>query len=114
MSEVLIPFGSECLALSREQFEEARQRGREIIPPAPQSRVTSAPSEILDADGMETRTGIPATWWLEQARQGTVSHIRAGKYVRFNFFEALEALRSHRPTGRKTSAHGIRLARSGG
>lgn len=114
MSDVLIPFGGEYLALSSEQLAEALKRGREIMPPATTTAAAIAPAEILDAEGAEARTGIPASWWLEQARRDAIPHIRAGKYVRFELSEALEALRSHRPTVRKTSAHGIRLARSGG
>lgn len=100
-SKVIIPFGSEYLVLSHEQFEEARRRGRELMPPDIGSAPVPEPAEILDAGGMETRTGIPASWFLEQARRGTVPHLRAGKYVRFNLSEALNALRSR--DGTRTS-----------
>lgn len=99
MNDVLIPFGSEYLALSREQFEEARQRGQEIMPQAGRQDVATQHDEILDADGMEKRTGIPATWWLENARRGSIPHLRAGKYVRFVLTDAIAFLKtSGRPT----------------
>jgi len=88
---VIIPFGTEVLVLDHGAFEEARQRGRELMPPpAPPSPVSA--SEILDAADMEVRTGIPASWFLEQARRNAIPHIRAGKYVRFKLEETLSAL----------------------
>ena len=99
MSDILIPFGNEYLALSREQFEEARQRGQEIMPQAGGQDVAIQHDEILDSDGMEKRTGIPASWWLENARRGTIPHLRAGKYVRFALTDAITFLKTcDRPT----------------
>lgn len=99
MSEVLIPFGGEYLALTTEQLEAARQRGREIMRPAATHVPHSQPDPIIDADGMEKRTGIPATWWLENARRGSIPHLRAGKYVRFVLTDAIAFLKtSGRPT----------------
>ncbi len=37
----------------------------------------------MTAEEMEERTKVPATWFLDQARQGNVPHHRLGKYVRF-------------------------------
>jgi hypothetical protein len=93
MTDVLIPFGVEYLALTPEQFEEARRRGRELMPTASQPVATAERDEILGADGMERCTGVPASWWLEQARRQAIPHLKAGKYVRFRFGEVLEALR---------------------
>lgn len=94
MNEILIAFGSEYLALTSEQFETARQRGREIMPTSVMREPLIQEDAILDAEGIEKRTGVPASWWLEQARQGAIPHIRAGKYVRFRLNEALDALAS--------------------
>jgi hypothetical protein len=88
---LVIPFGDGLLALTREQYEEARWRGRELSQPQP----TTSPAkqtEILDAAGMERHTGIPASWWAEQARRNKVPHIRAGKYVRFDLDKVLDTL----------------------
>ena len=84
---VVIPLGPELLVLTREQFEAARELGRTLNPVASPCQETMPRDEILDAAGMERRTGIPDSWWLEQARQNAIPHIRAGKYVRFNFME---------------------------
>lgn len=109
---VLIPFGNEFLALTAEEFEAARLRGRAAVPAAVTSSV-AAIDRILDADGMEKETGIPATWFLEQARKGTVPHLRAGKYVRFRVAETISALQSSgRHSDGKSAPPAIRLAAS--
>jgi len=88
---VLVPFGGELLAFTRDQFEEARRRGQELSP-AEVGQPTAQKTEILDAAEMEKRTSIPASWWLEQARKKAAPHIRAGKYVRFDLNKILDAL----------------------
>lgn len=113
MTDVLIPFGNDFLALTPEQVREARERARALIPQPAAPALTPAADQVLDAEGMEKATDIPATWFLEQARRGTVPHLRAGKYVRFRLSETLEALRSEgRPTEQKTFSRNIRLASS--
>jgi predicted DNA-binding transcriptional regulator AlpA len=87
---VLIPCGSVWLALSPEQFREALQRGQDLIPEPQQ--VPETEDRVLDAKGMEALTGIPAGWFLEQARQRKLPHVRAGKYVRFRVAEVLATL----------------------
>ncbi len=94
MNEVLLPFGGEFLALTHEQFEEARRRGRSLVPLAAAPAYVPQVDQLLDSEGMQTATGVPASWFLEQARQGNIPHIRAGKYVRFRLNEVLEALKS--------------------
>ena len=93
MSDVLIPFGSEFLLLSGEQFQEALSRGRMLFPQADRPS-EHGDHEVLDADGMAQATQIPASWFLEQARQKKIPHIRAGKYVRFRLPEVLDSLQS--------------------
>jgi len=92
-ANILIPFGAEFLVLTAEQFEAARELGRTLVPVALPGPETTPRDEILDAEGMERRTGIPDSWWLEQARHNAIPHIRAGKYVRFNLMETLAAVR---------------------
>lgn len=91
MTEVLIPFGGEFIALSQDRLQEAVKRGRELVPPMPTAAAQPADT-ILDVDGMAAVTGIPASWFGEQARQGKIPHLRAGKYVRFRLNEVLEVL----------------------
>lgn len=84
-SVVLVPFGVQVLALTREQFDAAVERGSEFMEKAERpERGNGQDSEtLLTAEEMEGRTKVPATWYLEQARQGKVPHHRLGKYVRF-------------------------------
>lgn len=91
---VLIQCGNESLALTVEQFNEARERARAIMPPVVTPAGSPQADQVLDAGGMEKATGIPATWFLEQARRKMVPHLRAGKYVRFELAKVLEALRA--------------------
>jgi len=90
-----VDFCGQPLALSDEEFEAARVRGSELMV-APRHQVDD---EILDAAGMEQRTDVPATWWLEAARQGTVPHLRFGKYCRFSLRDATEAAKERRRPG---------------
>lgn len=99
MSDVLIPFGGEHLALTLEQFREARERARTLMPQTTAPGHTPQADQVLDAEGMEKATGIPSTWFLEQARQGAIPHIRAGKYVRFRLNETLLSLSIEPNTG---------------
>ena len=92
---ILLEFGGQVLALSEETFEEARLRGLEMMPVRP-GHTRESGSEILDASGMEDRTKIPASWWLESSRRGTVPYLKFGKYVRFVLSEALAAAKEKR------------------
>lgn len=89
---VLIPFGQEYLALDREAFDAALQRARELLPstPSPSQDTT----EVLTAEEMERRTNVPASWFLEAARQEKIPCIRFGKYPRFVFSDVLAAFTS--------------------
>lgn len=89
---VLIPFGNERLALTREEFEQAMKRGRELMPNQTPSTPAHAEDRIVDAEGASVITDVPATWFMEQARQEAIPHMRFGKYVRFKLSELLEAV----------------------
>lgn len=104
-STVFVPFGLTWLVLSPEQFREALQRGQEFVGLVEKpGQATFAEDRVLDAEGMEAATGIPATWFLEQARQRRIPHIRAGKYVRFRLSEVLAALHLEVHTDRRSVA----------
>lgn len=93
MNTVLVPLpDGRTLALELAEFIEAIARGEQIAP-AGQPAGIEPGIEVLDAAGMEARTNVPATWWLEAARRGDVPHIRAGKYVRFDVAAALAVLK---------------------
>jgi excisionase family DNA binding protein len=40
---------------------------------------------LLDAKELAERLNVPANWPLEQARAGTIPHVRLGRYVRFQW-----------------------------
>jgi hypothetical protein len=91
--DVLIPLGDEFLVLSHDQFAEALRKGRALGGGAISSEKPVA-DRVLDAEGMEAETKIPASWFLGQARRGNIPHLRAGKYVRFQLAAVLDALRN--------------------
>ncbi len=40
---------------------------------------------LLTAAELAERLNVPAGWPLEQARAGTIPHVRLGRYVRFQW-----------------------------
>jgi hypothetical protein len=83
MSEhILIPLpGLGTLALPRDVFEQ------HLVKPA--HEIASPTSELMDADSLEARTGIPASWWMTQARERRVPFRKMGRYVRFDVAEVM-------------------------
>lgn len=97
-NHVLIPFHTGWLALSLDEFTAALERGRSLAPSTAQPQIATAECDrIVDASGMEKLTGVPASWFLEQARRGEIPHLRAGKYRRFVVREVLAAIATRRP-----------------
>jgi len=93
---VLLPFGTTWLVLSPDQFRQALRQGQVFANSAQElQQPPTTEDRIADAAAMEALTGIPRTWFLEQARRGNIPHIRAGKYVRFRPCDVLETLDSH-------------------
>jgi hypothetical protein len=90
---VLLEFAGEPLAFPREQFEEARARGKALMVPAAGS--SGEPARLLTAEELETATGVPASWFAAQARERRIPFRKLGRYVRFDFAEvmACEALK---------------------
>lgn len=83
MSEhILIPLpGLGTLALPREVFEEHLLK--------PSTATAKSPSELVDADELQARTGIPASWWMTQARERRLPFRKMGRYVRFDIAEVM-------------------------
>jgi hypothetical protein len=84
MSErILIPLpGLGTLELPREVFDQHLLR--------PQMPSVKPASELVDADELEERTGIPASWWMTQARERRLPFRKIGRYVRFDVAEIME------------------------
>ena len=97
MSEslVLLSFGpGEFLALTPVELAQARDRAQEILVEGTATyrgaqATTRSPEPLLTAEQISEVTGVPAPWFLEQARCGKVPHHKLGKYVRFRFDEVL-------------------------
>ena len=89
---ICIPFGALFLVLTEDEFNEARSRGEQIIGLKTFEAEPHSVGRLLDAKGISEVTGIPSTWFLEQARKKKIPHHRGGKYVRFKECEILEAL----------------------
>jgi hypothetical protein len=83
MSErILIPLpGLGTLALPREVFEAHLLK--------PPTVTVKSPSELVDADELQARTGIPASWWMTQARERRLPFRKMGRYVRFDVAEIM-------------------------
>ena len=80
---VLIPLpGVGTLELPREVYEQHLVRPADLVPAMP-----PIAAEILDADQLEARTGVPASWWMTQARERRIPFHKFGRYVRFNLAE---------------------------
>lgn len=93
---IVVPVNGLWLALPKQQFLEAIARGAEISEVHQSRPVESEAEVLLTAEGMASVTGVPASWFSEQARRGKVPSIPFGKYVRFRLKEVLEHLKSTR------------------
>ena len=81
---IVIPLpGLGTLELPREVFEEHLVRVDAC--PAPER----LGAELVDAEQLEQRTGIPASWWMTQARERRVPFRKFGRYVRFDLAEVM-------------------------
>lgn len=85
---VLIPLSDgRWLALSPEVFAQALRDGEQAMPSTRPSATESRPADaraLLTSQQMEERTGVPASWWLKQARERRIPHQLFGKYPRFD------------------------------
>ncbi len=74
--------GIGTLKLPKELFDQHLLRD-----PSAESNDASTSHELLDAAQLELRTGIPASWWMSQARERRIPFHKYGRYVRFDFAE---------------------------
>ena len=91
---IVIPFAGEFLALTPAQLASARAVARELIQPGENVAPSNGDADtLLTAQQLEQRTGVPASWFLEQARRNQIPHRRLGKYPRFLWREVIECPR---------------------
>lgn len=100
---VLIQFRDEFLALSPEQFHEALERGRSLMPTHAQPDAGYVDNRIVDAAGAAAVTSVPESWFEERARRGDIPHLKFGKYVRFRIADVLEAASSRQQNTKRTA-----------
>lgn len=94
---VLIPFGNRLLALDDDVFQAALKTGKTYLPTT--TTAPPSPTEILDSDGMHQRTGVPASWFEQAARESRIPNLHFGKYVRFDVQAVLAVLTDDRLIG---------------
>jgi hypothetical protein len=83
---VLIPFNGVLLALTAEQFEEARALGAELMPSMPSSSAASF-EPLVDADTAATQLGLTSRLIEDYTRAGIAPHYRIGRFVRYRVSE---------------------------
>lgn len=86
---ILIPYGSEILALRLEDFQAAKNLAMNLLG-QPEEPLSVHNGRLLTAEEMSAQTGVPHSWFLEQARRNAIPHVRFGKYVRFRMDDVLE------------------------
>jgi hypothetical protein len=89
---VLIPFpGLGTLAMTRDEFDSALAAGRQLASAATASVESPAANELVDAETLEQRTGVPKSWWMAQARERRIPFRKYGRRVRFDPKEVLSS-----------------------
>jgi hypothetical protein len=76
------------VALSQEQFTAAGVLGQQLTDSTRRLQQNATDEEpMFTAEQMEEKTSVPASWFLEQARQEKIPHYKFIKYPRFRFSE---------------------------
>jgi hypothetical protein len=84
VDRVVIPLpGMGTLELPRDVFEQ------HLVRPAARITLEDPRTELVDAVQLERRTGVPASWWMSQARERRVPFRKLGRYVRFDLAEVM-------------------------
>jgi hypothetical protein len=87
---VIVPSPIGMLALTPAQIAEAVERAKVILPREhPASAATPGVEPLVDAARLGELTGVPGSWWAEQARQEQLPHFKFGRYTRFRLSEVL-------------------------
>jgi hypothetical protein len=85
IDRIVLPLpGIGTLELPADIYEQHLVRATAAVPAARETE-----SELVDAEQLEERTRIPASWWMSQARERRIPFRKFGKYVRFNLEEVL-------------------------
>lgn len=103
---MIIPCGTEYLAMSIATFQEAKKRAMEIFGQQSASGAvpndpTEVPGKLVDAEEMGRIAGMDASWFLDRARRSEIPYYRFGKYVRFNSVEVMDFLKHQQGTPKR-------------
>ena len=96
---VVVPVpGVGVLVLDDDVFKAALERGKAFAPVngAAHPSVPDPEEALLTAEQLSEKTGVPASWYLEQARKRLVPCHKIGRYVRFTLSEVSEATKVER------------------
>ena len=108
---VPLPSG-QWLALTAEAFQEGLGAGGQIVPPnGTQGGVATDVEPLLTSEQLESRTGVPASWYEQAVREERVPHHRIGRYVRFRLSEIADHF-AERPPGYGSPIASHRLFRT--
>ena len=96
---VIGEFAGVAVALSWDEFEEARGRAERLLKGPPDS---AAPTPLgvgeekllMTPDECAQRSGTSRSWWIRAARRKEVACTRVGRYVRFTQEQFTAALGS--------------------
>lgn len=85
--------GIGTLVLTTEELRSARARALELREAVEPTRTPDPPADasLVSAEQLQLRTGIPASWWMSQARERRVPHHKVGRYVRFSVAEVMDS-----------------------
>lgn len=109
---IVVPSAYGPLALSPEALAEALARGRAVLPisePTITATAQSAPApeRLLDAERLAEATGVPASWWADQAWQAHDPLLQVWEVPRFSLAEILKSpkFKELRRTGTRWWCH---------
>jgi len=91
---VLVQTPAGWAAFTPGELDEAVERARTVLPPERAATgATNAPARLLTAEELSAATSIPASWFEQAAREGSIPCIRLGRYVRFALDEIVKSPR---------------------
>jgi hypothetical protein len=94
---VVVPSPYGPLAFTDDQLREAAQRAQELDPRCASANESDTerqapPQPLLDATEAAGVLGVKASWLLQQAREGRISSVKLGKYIRFDVAKLVREL----------------------
>jgi excisionase family DNA binding protein len=93
-NRVVIPFGSEILVLTEQEFAQALERGRAIVPQEPHEPTAAvSPEGLVGASEIASALNLAKSAVYEHARSGRFPCVRIGRHVRFSRTAVLEVVR---------------------